>query len=207
MNGDQIFNSINNIHISIKNNKEEIEKLDQEIGDGDHIFNILRGLDEILNLKEELMDKPIDHIFKQLGMKIMTTVGGSSGALFATLLIGMSKKYSSDLSDLNNLSEMFFEGVQSMKKRGKADVGEKTMLDVLIPVSNSLIELQNETDYEKVANNINNVAKDGMLSTKDIIATKGRASFLGERAKGHIDPGARSSQLAIEAICNQFINK
>ena len=207
MNGDQIFNSINNIHISIKNNKEEIEKLDQEIGDGDHIFNILRGLDEILNLKEELMDKSINDIFKQLGMKIMTTVGGSSGALFATLLIGMSKKYNSDLNSLHNLSEMFFEGVQSMKKRGKADLGEKTMLDVLIPVSNSLIELQNETDFEKVANNINNVAKDGMLSTKDIIATKGRASFLGERAKGHIDPGARSSQLAIEAICNQFINK
>ena len=207
MNGDQIFNSINNIQISIKNHKEEIEKLDQEIGDGDHIFNILRGLDEILNLKEELLDKPVDHIFKQLGMKIMTTVGGSSGALFATLLIGMSKKYNSDLNALHNLSEMFFEGVQSMKKRGKADVGEKTMLDVLIPVSNSLLELQNETDFEKIAININNVAKDGMLSTKDIIATKGRASFLGERAKGHIDPGARSSQLAIEAICNQFINK
>ena len=207
MNGDQIFNSITNIQIIIKNHKEEIEKLDQEIGDGDHIFNILRGLDEILNLKVDLLDKPVDHIFKQLGMKIMTTVGGSSGALFATLLIGMSKKYNSDLSDLNNLSEMFFEGVQSMKKRGKADVGEKTMLDVLIPVSNSLLELQNETDLGKVANNINNVAKDGMLSTKDIIATKGRASFLGERAKGHIDPGARSSQLAIEAICNQFINK
>ena len=137
----------------------------------------------------------------------MTTVGGSSGALFATLLIGMSKKYNSDLNALHNLSEMFFEGVQSMKKRGKADIGEKTMLDVLIPVSNNLIDLKNETDLVKVANSIKNVAKDGMLSTKDIIATKGRASFLGERAKGHIDPGARSSQLAIEAICNQFINK
>ena len=205
--GKNIFDSLEKVQNTILQNKDEIEKLDQQIGDGDHIFNILRGLDEILNLKEELMDKPIDHIFKQLGMKIMTTVGGSSGALFATLLMGMSKKYNSDLNALHNLSEMFFEGVQSMKKRGKADVGEKTMLDVLIPVSNSLIELQNETDFEKVANNINNVAKDGMLSTKDIIATKGRASFLGERAKGHIDPGARSSQLAIEAICNQFINK
>ena len=207
MNGKQIFYSIYNIKTIISNHKEEIEKLDQEIGDGDHIFNILRGLDEILNLKNDLLDKPVDHIFKQLGMKIMTTVGGSSGALFATLLIGMSKKYNSEFNDLNNLSEMFFEGVQSMKKRGKADVGEKTMLDVLIPVSNSLLELQNETDLEKVANNINDVAKNGMLSTKDIIATKGRASFLGERALGHIDPGARSSQLAIEAICNQFINK
>jgi len=101
---------------------------------------------------------------------------------------------------------MFFEGVESMKKRGKADIGEKTMLDVLIPVSKTLNDLKNEEDISKIAEKIIFVAKEGMISTKNIIATKGRASFLGERAKGHIDPGARSSQLAIEAICNQFIN-
>ena len=202
MNGVKIFDSIRNIEITINNHKEEIEKLDQEIGDGDHIFNILRGLQELLNL----IDKSVDQVFKQLGMKIMTTVGGSSGALFATLLIGMSKKFNPELNDLNNLSEMFYEGVESMKKRGKSDIGEKTMLDVLIPVSKTLINLKDESNISKVAEKIIIVAKDGMLSTKDIIATKGRASFLGERAKGHIDPGARSSQLAIEAICNQFIN-
>ena len=206
MNGKKIFNSIKSVENSINKHKDEIEKLDQEIGDGDHIFNILRGLKELLNLEEELISKTPDQIFKQLGMKIMTTVGGSSGALFATLLIGMSKKYNSEINDLDNLSQMFFEGVQSMKKRGKADIGEKTMLDVLIPTSKTLSELKNEKDISKVAEQISLVAKDGMISTKDIIATKGRASFLGERAKGHIDPGARSSQLAIEAICNQFIN-
>ena len=206
MNGIKIFDSIRNIEITINNHKEEIEKLDQEIGDGDHIFNILRGLQELLNLKDKLVDETADQIFKQLGMKIMTTVGGSSGALFATLLIGMSKKFNPELNDLNNLSEMFYEGVESMKKRGKSDIGEKTMLDVLIPVSKTLINLKDESNISKVAEKIILVAKDGMLSTKDIIATKGRASFLGERAKGHIDPGARSSQLAIEAICNQFIN-
>ena len=206
MNGVKIFDSIRNIAITINNHKEEIEKLDQEIGDGDHIFNILRGLQELLNLKDKLVDETSDQIFKQLGMKIMTTVGGSSGALFATLLIGMSKKYNSESSDFFNLSQMFFEGVESMKKRGKADIGEKTMLDVLIPVSKTLNDLKMEEDISKVAEKIIFVAKEGMISTKDIIATKGRASFLGERAKGHIDPGARSSQLAIEAICNQFIN-
>tara|TARA_B100001559_G_C16281783_1_gene520982 strand:+ start:38 stop:661 length:624 start_codon:yes stop_codon:yes gene_type:complete len=206
MNGAKIFNSIRNIEITINNHKEEIEKLDQEIGDGDHIFNILRGLQELLNLKDKLINETSDQIFKQLGMKIMTTVGGSSGALFATLLIGMSKKFNPELNDLINLSEMFYEGVESMKKRGKSDIGEKTMLDVLIPVSKTLINLKDESNISKVAEKIIIVAKDGMLSTKDIIATKGRASFLGERAKGHIDPGARSSQLAIEAICNQFIN-
>ena len=95
MTGKDIFNLINNIKIIIIQNKDEIEKLDQQIGDGDHIFNILRGLEEISKLKDSLIEKSIDQLFKQLGVKIMTTVGGSSGALFATLLIGKSKKYTS----------------------------------------------------------------------------------------------------------------
>jgi len=207
MTGKDIFNLINNIKIIIIQNKDEIEKLDQQIGDGDHIFNILRGLEEISKLKDSLIEKSIDQLFKQLGVKIMTTVGGSSGALFATLLIGMSKKYNSQLNNTVNLSNMFTEGVESMKKRGKSDIGEKTMLDVLIPVSKELQKLKNEKNLKKIAEQIKVVAEKGMLSTKDIIATKGRASFLGERSIGHIDPGAKSSQLAIEAICNTILNK
>ena len=207
MTGKDIFNLINNIKIIIIQNKDEIEKLDQQIGDGDHIFNILRGLEEISKLKDSLIEKSIDQLFKQLGVKIMTTVGGSSGALFATLLIGMSKKYNSQLNNTVNLSNMFTEGVESMKKRGKSDIGEKTMLDVLIPVSKELQKLKNEKNLKKIAEQIKVIAEKGMLSTKDIIATKGRASFLGERSIGHIDPGARSSQLAIEAMCNTILNK
>ena len=207
MTGKDIFNLINNIKIIIIQNKDEIEKLDQQIGDGDHIFNILRGLEEISKLKDSLIEKSTDQLFKQLGVKIMTTVGGSSGALFATLLIGMSKKYNSQLNNAVNLSNMFTEGVESMKKRGKSDIGEKTMLDVLIPVSKELQKLKNEKNLKKIAEQIKVIAEKGMLSTKDIIATKGRASFLGERSIGHIDPGARSSQLAIEAICNTILNK
>ena len=207
MTGKDIFNLINNIKIIIIQNKDEIEKLDQQIGDGDHIFNILRGLEEISKLKDSLIEKSIDQLFKQLGVKIMTTVGGSSGALFATLLIGMSKKYNSQLNNTVNLSNMFTEGVESMKKRGKSDIGEKTMLDVLIPVSKELQKLKNEKNLKKIAEQIKVIAEKGMLSTKDIIATKGRASFLGERSIVHIDPGARSSQLAIEAICNTILNK
>ena len=204
--GKNIFDSIEKIQNNIIYNKDEIEKLDQEIGDGDHIFNILRGLEEISKLRELLIDQPIDQIFKQLGMKIMTTVGGSSGALFATLLIGMAKNYNSQLTDQENIANMFNEGVDAMKNRGKSDSGEKTMLDVLIPVSNILIDCKNETNTNILANKVKTVAEKGMLSTKDMLATKGRASFLGERSKGHIDPGARSSQLAIDAICNQFID-
>ena len=205
MNSEYIFICLKNIEEKITKQKDEIEKLDQEIGDGDHIFNILRGLKEALSLKDELKSESTDVVFKKIGMKIMTTVGGSSGALFSTLLIGMSKKYNSDLNDLKNLTNMFSEGVESMKNRGKSDIGEKTMLDVLIPVAMKLKEIKDEKDMKIIANQIKKIAEKGMLTTKDMVATKGRASFLGERAKGHIDPGARSSQLAIEAICDNII--
>lgn len=205
MDSDMIFNSLANIRIAIDNNKDEIEKLDQKIGDGDHIFNIQRGIIEALEMKEVLNDEKPKDILKKIGLKIMTTIGGSSGALFATLLMAMAKKFNESLNDQENVAEMFLEGVNAMKKRGKSDIGEKTMLDVLIPVSKILIENKSERDISVLAKRVIEAAKNGMLSTKNMVATKGRASFLGERAKGHIDPGARSSQLAIEAICNQFI--
>ena len=205
MDSEKIFNTLNQIKLSIDQNKDEIEKLDQEIGDGDHIFNIQRGIKESLDLKDELSGKAPNEVLKKIGMKIMTTVGGSSGALFATLLLGMSKKYNDELSDQKNIASMVAEGVEAMKKRGKADLGEKTMLDVLIPVSDELRKLSDQEDVKSIAEKIKVTAEKGMLSTKNIIATKGRASFLGERAKGHIDPGARSSQLAIEAICNTIL--
>ncbi|SVB34045.1 uncharacterized protein METZ01_LOCUS186899 [marine metagenome] len=200
------FLCLENIKNSIELHKDEIEKLDQNIGDGDHIFNIQRGLKESLSLKEELKDNPLNEILKKIGMKIMTTVGGSSGALFSTLLINMAKVYNKELSDQKNIAIMFNCGVEAMKKRGKADLGEKTMLDVLIPVSKKLNELSDKKDSKKIASEIKQTAEIGMLSTKDLIATKGRASFLGERSIGHIDPGARSSQIAIEAICNVILN-
>ena len=206
MNSETIFNALNQIKISIDQHKDEIEKLDQEIGDGDHIFNIQRGIKESLDLKDELSEQSPGEVLKKIGMKIMTTVGGSSGALFSTLLIGMAKRYNDKISCQKNVAEMFNEGVEAMKKRGKADLGEKTMLDVLIPVSQELQKLSNEKDIKNIAEKIKQTAEKGMLATKDLIATKGRASFLGERAKGHIDPGARSSQLAIEAICDTIIN-
>jgi len=206
MNAEKIFNNLNQIKLSIDEHQQEIEKLDQEIGDGDHIFNIQRGINESIELKDQLIGLEPSEVLKEIGMKVMTTVGGSSGALFATLLISMSKKYNYQLTNQKNLASMFTNGVEAMKKRGKADLGEKTMLDVLIPVSIELQKLSNHEDVKYIARRVKEVAKKGMLSTENLIATKGRASYLGERSKGHIDPGARSSQLAIEAICNTIIN-
>jgi len=206
--GKSIFRATSEINKNILFHKDEIEKLDQEIGDGDHIFNIMRGLEEISKLENSLANENISVLLKQIGIKIMTTVGGSSGALFATLLLNMSKNYDADKSDIVNLSNMFLKGVESMKARGKATVGEKTMLDVLIPVSEKFIELVNSNVQTKdIVVKLSTLAHKKMMSTKDMIATKGRASYLGERAKGHIDPGARSSQIMIKSICDYVINK
>ena len=207
MNYNIIFSCLEEIKKNIDLHKEEIEKLDQEIGDGDHIFNIQRGIKEAMQMRNELAPENPKNIFKKIGFKIMTTIGGSSGALFATLLLGMSKSFSEDVDNRENLIKMFAAGVEDMKIRGKANIGEKTMLDVLIPVSEFLQSYRENSSNSDLAKEVKDIAKVGMLSTKNMVATKGRASFLGERAKGHIDPGARSSQLAIEAICNQFINK
>jgi len=206
--GNDIFRATSEINKNILSHKDEIEKLDQEIGDGDHIFNIIRGLEEILKLESSLANENISVLLKQIGIKIMTTVGGSSGALFATLLLNMSKNYDADKSDIVNLSNMFSKGVESMKARGKATVGEKTMLDVLIPVSEKFIELVNSNVQTKdIVVKLSTLAHKKMMNTKDMIATKGRASYLGKRAKGHIDPGARSSQIMIKSICDYVINK
>ena len=208
MNGSNIFNCIQSIEEKIINHKDEIEKLDQEIGDGDHIFNILRGLKEINFLKKELILETPDTIFKKLGMKIMTTVGGSSGALIATLLIGMSKNYNNNSKNLENIANMFFAGVEAMKQRGKSDIGEKTMLDVLAPVLSQLDkEANNFHSKEQLLENIVKQAEEGLELTRQMEATKGRASFLGKRSIGHLDPGAMSICLLIKSICEMFNRK
>ena len=109
--------------------------------------------------------------------------------------------------DYKKAINMFVDGVEAVKQRGKADVGEKTMMDVLIPVANCLKEgVEKDIDLKDLMRKTIETAEKGMLSTKNLLAAKGRASFLGERSKGHIDPGARSSQLMIKTVCETILN-
>tara|TARA_B100000965_G_scaffold285305_1_gene243218 strand:- start:418 stop:1044 length:627 start_codon:yes stop_codon:yes gene_type:complete len=191
------------IQVVIDSNASEIEKLDQEIGDGDHIFNVQRGIKLVIELEPTIKDLPISKALNQIAMKVLSGIGGSSGALFGTLFMTMAKGTNIDEGiDFKKAVEIFAQGVEAVKQRGKADVGEKTMMDVLIPVANCLKKgLEENKDKREILSEAIDVAETGMLSTKDLLATKGRASFLGERAKGHIDPGARSSQLMIKTVC------
>ena len=192
-------------HAAILEHREEIAGLDQAIGDGDHVFNIIRGLEALEAMREDLAQKPIADALKASARKLLETIGGSSGPLFATLLLGMSKACESDTPSSSDLAKMFNEGVTAMSARGKATVGEKTMLDVLIPVANAFVQhTHNGVSGTTLLEALKLEAQQGMESTREMIATKGRASFLGERAIGHIDPGARSSQVMIAAICDQL---
>ena len=190
----------------INDNADEVAELDRAIGDGDHVVNLQRGLAAIDNISDELSRLEWSPALMKIGMTLMSTMGGASGSLFGTLLISMAKASKDKTITFKTFSEIFNHGVVAVKQRGKADLGEKTMLDTLIPVANSLVvDAESNVDLPQALNNAKAIAIAGMQSTKQMIATKGRASFLGERAIGHIDAGARTSQLIICAIADELL--
>ncbi|MGZ5050656.1 MAG: dihydroxyacetone kinase subunit DhaL [Methylobacter sp.] len=185
----------------IEKNAEEVTALDQAIGDGDHVTNLQRGIKALVAQSEELGKLDWVSAWQKIGMTVMSAVGGASGSLFGTLFVAMSKAGRDRELDLQAFADIFSSGVESVKLRGKADAGEKTMLDVLIPVAAYLQQAASNTvALPDVLNNIAKTAIEGMESTRDMLATKGRASFLEERSRGYVDAGAKTSQLMICAV-------
>ena len=210
MNSEMIIQIIREVHKVYEANAPEIEKLDQAIGDGDHVINMRRGIQAILEIDEALVPLKPGEALNKIAMTLLSSIGGAAGPLFASMFMGMAKvPGSDDIHDSKTVAKMFSSGVELVKQRGKADLGDKTMLDVLIPVSNLFSELVAKSDLPKneMLKQLMAEAERGVLSTKDIAATKGRASYLGERAKGHIDPGAKSCQLIIFTICDYLMNR
>jgi dihydroxyacetone kinase-like protein len=204
MNGKTVMACIEAAHATLKEHTDEIAALDQQIGDGDHIFNLLRGVDALLAMRAEIEAEAFASALDRAASKLLSTVGGSSGPLFFSLLHGMAKASaeSAHAMSLEDAARIFAAGVDAVAQRGKAGIGSKTMMDVLIPVASRFAELADTNAApEAVLDALPQVAEASMLATRDMLATKGRASFLGERSRGHIDPGARSSQLMIEAVC------
>ncbi|WP_289282373.1 MULTISPECIES: dihydroxyacetone kinase subunit DhaL [unclassified Methylophaga] len=193
------------IQSEILNNEAEISALDRAIGDGDHVTNLLRGLEALTKQNDELVQLDWSAAFMKMGMTLMSTMGGASGSLLGSMFVSMGKAAKDRDMDLTAVSTIYSAGVESIKARGKADIGEKTMLDTLIPVMQSLqSDAKKNADKAAVLSNMKTAATQGMQSTKDMLATKGRASFLGERARGHIDAGARTSQLILCVIADEL---
>jgi phosphoenolpyruvate---glycerone phosphotransferase subunit DhaL len=182
---------------TIENNAEELTSLDQAIGDGDHVTNLQRGIQALAAQSEALSQLDWQAALQKIGMTVMASIGGASGSLYGTLFLAMSKNLQGQPLTLTTFADVFSKGVEAVEQRGKADKGEKTMLDVLIPVADRLSQNAITPD---VFEQIKLTAITGAEATRDMVATKGRASFLGERSRGHIDAGAKSSQLMICAI-------
>ena len=199
-----IIKCIDSVAKTILDAEEEIESLDRAIGDGDHYINIKRGSIAVQSIKSELTTLPPDQAFKKIGMTLMASVGGASGPLFASFFLTLAKEVSCE-SNLPQFSKGFTSGVESIMDRGKSKLGDKTMLDVLIPVSKKLESLANErSEKQKLIKEIDLVAMAGVIATKDMMPSKGRSASLAERAVGHIDPGAKTCQLIISTVCKEL---
>ena len=178
---------------SIESHAEELTTLDQAIGDGDHGINMKRGFDAVLADAANLSAKPWPDFLKGVGTMLVMKVGGASGPLYGTLFMALGKDLPAE-PGRSDLVRAFRNSVVAVQARGKSERGQKTMLDVLIPVAELLEKGISEVGAITLAAH---AAADATIPVK---AVRGRASFLGERSIGHMDPGARSSALLIEAI-------
>lgn len=173
---------------------DELTALDRAIGDGDHGINMRRGFEAVMGELEKLSGQSLGDGLRGIGTTLVMKVGGASGPLYGTLFIAMGKALSDDLSQAQ-VAMAFGSAVEAVKQRGKSDVGQKTMLDVLAPV---FAELQQEG--ADLAGRVRAAASAAADATVPMRAIRGRASFLGERSVGHMDPGARSSAIIVDAV-------
>ena len=178
---------------AIDRHAEELTALDQAIGDGDHGINMKRGFEAVAADADALSAKPWPDFLKGVGTTLVMKVGGASGPLYGTLFMGLGKELP-ESPTLADLTRAFRAAILAVQARGKAERGNKTMLDVLIPVAEAL-----EGGAASAAR-IAAAAHAAAEATIPIKAVRGRASFLGDRSIGHMDPGARSSALLVEAV-------
>jgi dihydroxyacetone kinase-like protein len=171
---------------------DELTRLDQAIGDGDHGVNLKRGFEQVVADADALAEKPWAEALRQIGMTLVMKVGGASGPLYGTLFMELGKGLG-EAPDRAAIAAALDRAIVAVKARGKSDFGQKTMLDVLGPVAASLAA---GDDVAAIAARAHAAAE----ATVPMLAIRGRASFLGERSIGHMDPGARSSEIIVAAI-------
>jgi phosphoenolpyruvate---glycerone phosphotransferase subunit DhaL len=187
-------------------NRDYLTQLDAAIGDADHGANMDRGFKAVMNKLPEFSDKDIGTIFKTVGMTLISTVGGAGGPLYGTFFLqaGMKTagKMELNLADWCVALEAALNGVVM---RGKAELGDKTMVDALTPAVNTLKKaLDENATLNKALQQSAEAARQGMEATTPLVARKGRASYLGERSAGHQDPGATSSYLLLKAAADTW---
>lgn len=205
---DQFIVWIKDFAAVIAENKEYLTALDSAIGDADHGINMDRGFKAVLAKLPAFENQDIGSIAKNIGMVLISTVGGASGPLYGTLFMQISKETAGKLElTLNDWTAALDSAVNGVMMRGKASLGDKTMLDTLIPALNTLKDCStNGASPTEALNAAEQTAEQGMLSTTPLVARKGRASYLGERSAGTQDPGATSSYFLLKTAARAFVN-
>ena len=191
---------------AIDENAQFLTDLDAAIGDNDHGINMARGFKKVEQDIPAMAGKDIGAILKKTGMDLVSTVGGSSGPLYGTAFMKAGAKAAGKSEiDMGDFLEMLEEAIAGVMMRGKAVQGEKTMLDSMIPALDAMKKAASsgEGTAEILAAGVQ-AAKEGVDYTATIIATKGRASYLGERSIGHQDPGATSFLVLLQAIASCY---
>ncbi|MDD2924609.1 dihydroxyacetone kinase subunit DhaL [Rhodoferax sp.] len=187
---------IQNATQTLVDHLEELTALDQAIGDGDHGLNMKRGAQAIQAKLAEMEGTGLNESLKTMGKTCVAMIGGSSGPVFGTLLMTLGKELPANPTH-QDLALALRTSIEALTRLGKAQVGQKTLLDVLDPVQKVLAQ-----GGDDLIARVRQCALDSAAATADMDATRGRSSFLGERAKGHVDPGSRSTALIIAAVCD-----
>ena len=192
----QLTRTIQNATQTLVDHLEELTALDQAIGDGDHGLNMKRGAQAIQAKLGEMEGTGLNASLIAMGKTCVAVIGGSSGPVFGTLLMTLGKQLPAD-PQAADVADALRTSIEALTRLGKAQVGQKTLLDVLDPVQKTLAQ-----GGDDLLARIRQCADDSALATADMDATRGRSSFLGDRAKGHVDPGSRSMALIIGAVCD-----
>jgi phosphoenolpyruvate---glycerone phosphotransferase subunit DhaL len=186
----------------LEEKKAYLTELDAAIGDGDHGLNMARGFGKVKEKLPSMADASIGSILNTSGMALISSVGGASGPLYGTFFMRASSAVQA-LQELEpmDLVKLMEQGIEGVIQRGRAEVGEKTMLDALIPAVKALkAQLEAGVDLATALDACVAAAEAGVQSTIPLVAKKGRASYLGERSVGHQDPGATSSTLILSIL-------
>jgi len=202
-----VLKIISAVSAKIKEKEDYLTELDKPIGDSDHGINMARGFTAVDAKLPSLEGKDIGTILKTVGMTLVSTVGGASGPLYGTafmragMAVGSKTEISAD--DCINLMDAAVAGV---KQRGHAELEDATMLDAMIPALDAMKKAAEAGGMPKeMLTRGAAAAKEGAVHTASLVAKKGRASYLGERGIGHIDPGAASFALMMEAAAETIV--
>ncbi|MDO5608688.1 MAG: dihydroxyacetone kinase subunit DhaL [Capnocytophaga sp.] len=199
----QICHWLDRIYLNIEENKDHLTQLDEHTGDADHGINLSRGFQKVKEKVDTLpTNADIGLVFKTVAMALISNVGGASGSLYGSFFLKgfFPANQKQELTD-EEFVKVFAFGVSGIKERGKAELGDKTMIDLWVPVLETMQnELRNGKTIQQMADDMLRTATLAREKSKFLVSKKGRASLMGTHTVGMIDPGVESSYLIIKSL-------